>query len=75
MMFFLFFLAWDLFSSQLRDPFGRRGLSPSNSHEKTALNCKFALPDPIISGSVFGMVIMIFITALAHLRYVVYEYL
>jgi hypothetical protein len=37
MVFYLFFLAWDQFSSQLRDVWDEGVLKPLNFHEKTVL--------------------------------------
>jgi hypothetical protein len=49
MVFFLFFLAWDLLSRQLRDVWDE-GVSKSiNSHEKTALKLPIRAASPKIA--------------------------
>jgi hypothetical protein len=62
MMFFIFFLAWDQFSSQLRDVWDERVLKPLNFHEKTVLKLQVRASSPnncgpqFLSRSVFHLI-------------------
>jgi hypothetical protein len=49
MVFFLFFLAWDLLSRQLRDVWDERVSKSINSNEKTALKLQFRAASPKIA--------------------------
>jgi hypothetical protein len=46
MVFFLFFLAWDFLSSQLRDVLDEGVLKSLNSNEKTALKLQVRASSP-----------------------------
>jgi hypothetical protein len=64
MVFFLFFLIWDLFSSQLRDVWDEGVLKSSNFNEKTALKLQVRASSPDNYGPTFRIAIRNFCTFL-----------
>jgi hypothetical protein len=53
MVFFIFFLAWDQFSSQLRDVWDEGVLKSPNSNEKTVLKLQVRASSPDNCGPTF----------------------